>query len=97
MAIGSLEAGAAAVVLPLLVTASFAAVIVIARYRREVSMMPATCASQVLVVVVCLPLVSLGSVDGHDWAILAALGIGRWASASRFHDRRPPHPPPRSR
>jgi len=77
MAIGSLDAGAAAVVLPLVVTASFAAVIVIARYRREVSMMPATCASQVLVVVVCLPLVSLGSVDGQDWAILAALGIGQ--------------------
>ena len=77
MAIGSLEAGAAAVVLPLVVTASFAAVIVIARYRRDVSMMPATCASQVLVVVVCLPLVSLGSVDGQDWAILAALGIGQ--------------------
>ena len=77
MAIGSLEAGAAAVVLPLVVTVSFAAVIVIARYRREVSMMPATCASQVLVVLVCLPLISLGSVSRRDWAILAALGIGQ--------------------
>ena len=77
MAIGSLDAGAAAVVLPLIMTASFAAVIVIARYRREVSMMPATCASQVIVVIVCLPLVSLDSADGRDWAILAALGIGQ--------------------
>ena len=50
MAAGSFEAGAAAIFLPLLMTASFAAVIVIARHRREVSMMPATCASQVLVV-----------------------------------------------
>jgi drug/metabolite transporter (DMT)-like permease len=77
MAAGSLDAGVAAVGLPLLMTASFAAVIVIARHRREVSMMPATCASQVLVVAVCAPFVTLGSVSGSDWAILAALGVGQ--------------------
>jgi drug/metabolite transporter (DMT)-like permease len=77
MAAGSLDAGVAAVGLPLLMTASFAAVIVIARHRREVSMMPATCASQVLVVVVCAPFVTLGSVSRSDWAILAALGVGQ--------------------
>ena len=77
MAAGSFEAGVTAVVLPLVVTASFAAVIVIARHRREVSMMPATCTSQVLVVVACLPFLSLGSASGADWAILAALGIGQ--------------------
>ena len=40
MAAGSFEAGAAAIFLPLVMTASFAAVIVIARHRRDVSMMP---------------------------------------------------------
>jgi drug/metabolite transporter (DMT)-like permease len=77
MAIGSLDAGVAAVGLPLLMTASFAAVIVIARHRRDVSMMPATCASQVLVVAACAPFVTLGSVSRGDWAILAALGVGQ--------------------
>lgn len=77
MAAGSLDAGVAAVGLPLLVTASFAAVIVIARHRQDVSMMPATCASQVLVVLACLPFVSLASVGEGDWALLAALGIGQ--------------------
>jgi len=77
MAAGSFEAGAAAIFLPLLMTASFAAVIVIARHRREVSMMPATCASQVLVVAACLPFADVGSVGDDDWLVLAALGVGQ--------------------
>lgn len=84
MAAGSLDAGIAAVGLPLLMTASFAMVIVIARHRRDVSMMPATCASQVLVVVVCAPFVTLGSVSGSDWAILAALGVGQMGLGLAF-------------
>ena len=39
--------------------------------------MPATCASQVLVVLACLPFVELGSASGSDWGILAALGVGQ--------------------
>jgi len=77
MAAGSFEAGVLAVVLPLVVTVSFAAVIVIARHRRDVSMMPATCTSQVLVVVAFLPFVSFGTASGGDWAIFAALGVGQ--------------------
>jgi len=84
MAAGSFDAGAAAVGLPLLMTASFAAVIVIARHRREVSMMPATCASQVLVVVACLPFVAPGSANESDWAILAALGVGQMGLGLAF-------------
>ena len=84
MAAGSLDAGIGAVGLPLLMTASFAMVIVIARHRRDVSMMPATCASQVLVVVVCAPFVTLGSVGGGDWAILAALGVGQMGLGLAF-------------
>jgi drug/metabolite transporter (DMT)-like permease len=77
MAAGSFDAGVAAVVLPFVMTASFAVVIVIARHRREVSMMPATATSQVLVVLACAPFVAFGSVSGGDWAILAALGVGQ--------------------
>ena len=84
MAAGSFDAGAAAVVLPLVVTASFAAVIVIARHRREVSMMPATCASQVLVVAACLPFRSLGSASRVDWLVLAALGVGQMGVGLAF-------------
>ena len=84
MAAGSFDAGAAAVGLPFLMTASFAAVIVIARHRRDVSMMPATCASQVLVVVACLPFVAPGSASDSDWAILAALGVGQMGLGLAF-------------
>ena len=84
MAAGSLDAGVAAVVLPLVMTASFAMVIVIARHRKDVSMMPATCASQVLVVLACAPFVSLGSVSRSDWAVLAALGVGQMGLGLAF-------------
>ena len=40
-------------------------------------MMPATCASQVLVVAACLPFLSLGSASRGDVAVLAALGVGQ--------------------
>lgn len=74
MVVGSFNAGAMAVVLPIVMTASFAIVIVITRYRRDVSMMPATCASQALVVVVIAPFASFGSVTSSDWGLFFALG-----------------------
>ena len=75
MVVGSFHAGALAVVLPVVMTFSFAVVIVITRYRRDVSMMPATCASQALVIVVVAPFASFGSATASDWRIFAALGI----------------------
>ena len=74
MVVGSFNAGAMAVVLPIVMTASFAIVIVITRYRRDVSMMPATCASQALVVVLVAPFASFGSVTSSDWGLFFALG-----------------------
>lgn len=56
---------------------SFAGAIVITRHRREISMAPATCLSQLFVVVACLPFVSPGSADRKDILLLAALGIGQ--------------------
>ena len=75
MVVGSFHAGALAVVLPVVMTFSFAVVIVMTRYRRDVSMMPATCASQALVIVVVAPFASFGSATASDWRIFAALGI----------------------
>ncbi len=74
MVAGSFSAGATAVVLPIVMTASFAIVIVITRYRRDVSMMPATCASQALVIVVVAPFASFESASTTDWGIFFALG-----------------------
>ena len=74
MVAGTFSAGATAVALPIVMTASFAIVIVITRSRRDVSMMPATCASQALVIVVVAPFASFGSATTADWGIFFALG-----------------------
>lgn len=75
MVVGSLDAGVLTVFLPILMTATFAVVIVITRYRREVSMMPATCLSQGLIVVVVGPFASFGSATASDWRIFVVLGV----------------------
>lgn len=74
MVAGSIDAGVAGTALPVLITVSFAAVIVITRYRREVSMMRAACASQALVVVVAAPFATLGSATAADWGYFFSLG-----------------------
>lgn len=81
MVAGSVESGLLATLLPFLMTASFAGVVVIARHRSEVSMLPATCLSQVLVVAVAAPFASFSSATGADWAILAGLGFGQMGMA----------------
>ena len=63
--------------LALAMALSFALALVITRHRREVSMAPATCLSQVLLVVVFLPFATLADVGGQDVAVLAALGAGQ--------------------
>ena len=63
--------------LTLLMSVSFAAVIVITRHRREVSMAPATCLSQVLVFLLAAPFAEFGDVSSQDLLLLAALGIGQ--------------------
>ena len=63
--------------LAFLVALSFATMIVITRWRRDVSMAPATCLSQAILVVVFLPLASPGEISSGDVGWLAALGIGQ--------------------
>ena len=63
--------------LSLLMTTAFAGTLVITRHRREVSMAPATCVSQLVVFVAAAPFSDPGSVDAHDLGLLAALGVGQ--------------------
>jgi len=50
-------------------------VLVITRHRREVSMAPATCLSQLIVLVVAAPFAHPGQADARDMALLVALGV----------------------
>ncbi len=61
--------------LSLVVTVSFAATLVITRHRRDVSMAPATCLSQVLVLVVAAPFTSPAQAGSLDITLLATLGL----------------------
>ncbi len=56
---------------------AFALMIVITRWRHDVSMAPATCMSQVILVVAFLPFASPGEIAGDDVMWLALLGIGQ--------------------
>jgi drug/metabolite transporter (DMT)-like permease len=63
--------------LAFLAALAFAVMIVITRWRRDVSMAPATCLSQAILVAVFLPFASPGEIGGGDVGWLAALGIGQ--------------------
>jgi drug/metabolite transporter (DMT)-like permease len=56
---------------------AFASMIVITRYRHDVSMAPATCLAQVILVAVFLPFATPSEIAGEDVGWLAALGIGQ--------------------
>jgi drug/metabolite transporter (DMT)-like permease len=58
-------------------TLAFAVSIVMTRHRREISMAPATCLSQLFVLLVALPFVDPGSPDARDVVLLALLGVGQ--------------------
>jgi len=63
--------------LSVLMTVSFALSVVITRHRRDISMGPAVCLSQVMVLLVTAPFAHPGSIDGRDLALMVALGIGQ--------------------
>ena len=56
---------------------AFALMIVITRWRHDVSMAPATCLSQAILLVAFLPFASPGEIGSDDIVWLAALGIGQ--------------------
>jgi drug/metabolite transporter (DMT)-like permease len=61
--------------LSLLMAASFAAVIVITRHRRDVSMAPATCLSQIVVFAAAAPFAHFGDAGPKDVTLFATLGV----------------------
>jgi drug/metabolite transporter (DMT)-like permease len=63
--------------LAFLAALAFAVMLVITRWRQDVSMAPATCLSQAILVVVFLPLADPSQIGGADLGWLAALGIGQ--------------------
>ena len=63
--------------LSFLAALAFAVMIVITRWRHDVSMAPATCLAQVILVAAFLPFASPGEIGGDDVLWLAALGIGQ--------------------
>jgi drug/metabolite transporter (DMT)-like permease len=56
---------------------AFALMIVLTRWRHDVSMAPATCLAQVILVVAFAPFASPSDITGEDIGWLAALGIGQ--------------------
>jgi drug/metabolite transporter (DMT)-like permease len=71
------EASLAGDGLSLVVALAFALMIVITRWRHDVSMAPATCLSQAILVVAFIPFASPGEIAGGDIVWLALLGIGQ--------------------
>ena len=63
--------------LSLVMTVSFAGLLVITRHRRDVSMAPATCLSQVLVLVCAAPFAHPSQVGSGDLVLLVSLGVGQ--------------------
>jgi drug/metabolite transporter (DMT)-like permease len=61
----------------LVMTLSFAVSIVITRHRRDVSMAPAICLSQLLIVLVVGPFSQPSSIGEHDLVVLVLLGVGQ--------------------
>ncbi|MEP6812323.1 MAG: DMT family transporter [Actinomycetota bacterium] len=69
--------GALGLGLSILMTSSFAGTLVITRHLRDVSMAPATCLSQVVVLAAAAPFTRPGTVGGRDAALFVALGVGQ--------------------
>jgi drug/metabolite transporter (DMT)-like permease len=63
--------------LAFLVALSFAAMIVITRWRHEISMAPATCLAQLMLIAAFLPFATPSEIAGDDVFWLATLGIGQ--------------------
>lgn len=69
--------GVIGVGLSLLMTIAFAVSVVITRSRRDISMTPAICLSQLLLVLVVGPFAHPASVGEHDLLFLVLLGVGQ--------------------
>ena len=64
-------------VLSVVMTLAFALALVVTRHRRDISMAPAICLSQVLVLAVVAPFAEPGSGDTRNILLIALLGVGQ--------------------
>jgi drug/metabolite transporter (DMT)-like permease len=69
--------GALGISVSLLMTLAFATGLVITRHRSDVSMVPAVCLAQLLVLVVGAPFADARSLTARDLALLVLLGVGQ--------------------
>ena len=70
--------------LSIVMTLSFALAVVITRHRRDISMAPAICLSQVLVLLCVGPFAHPGTIDGRDLALMVVLGFGQMGLGLAF-------------
>lgn len=71
-------------VLSVVMTLSFALAVVITRHRRDISMAPAICLSQVLVLVLVGPFAEPGTADARDLGLMVVLGFGQMGLGLAF-------------
>ena len=70
--------------LSVVMTLAFALAVVITRHRRDISMAPAICLSQVFVLAVAGPFAHPGSIGRHDLGLIVALGVGQMGLGLAF-------------
>jgi drug/metabolite transporter (DMT)-like permease len=84
MAGGPGHPGALGLGLSLLMAFAFAGALVLTRHRRDVSMAPAVCLSQLVVFAAAAPFARPGGLDGRNLGLLVALGIGQLGLGNAF-------------
>ncbi len=82
--VGGAAGGGIGIWLSLAMTVIFALAVVITRHRRDISMAPAICLSQVVVVVCVAPFAEIGSVGAHDLMLMIVLGFGQMGLGLAF-------------
>ncbi len=70
--------------LSVLMTLAFALSVVITRHRRDISMAPAICLSQVLVLAAASPFAHPGTIGAHDLGLMITLGFGQMGLGLAF-------------
>jgi drug/metabolite transporter (DMT)-like permease len=72
------------IVASIVMTLSFAVTIVIARHKRDVSMGPAICLSQLIVFLIGAPFAHPTTIGAHDFAFLVLMGVCQMALGLAF-------------
>jgi drug/metabolite transporter (DMT)-like permease len=70
--------------LSVVMTLAFALAVVVTRHRRDISMAPAICLSQVVVVAVAAPFAAVDSIGRHDLLVIVLLGVGQMGLGLAF-------------